>query len=453
MDLASNILPPISLVDKIIAEKSLHEFIKQAWPTVLPSVPFVDGWHIGAICEHLQATMPRPISYGQDSKDNRIVTEYGPGEITRLVINIPFRHTKSLVLAVMFPAWAWTQLPWLGFLFASYAERLSIRDSMKTRRLVKSNWYQGNWADKFEMVDDQDQKIKFENKKGGYRIATSVGGVGTGEGGDYVCLTGDVKIKTDQGNIEIEKIVEENLLVEVLTYNHDNNKLEYKNIEVYEKSPVRDLIEIELENGTKLCCTEDHPIYVFRDKEKSYISANQLEVGNQLFTTKKTVKIKNIKKVQKQDKFVYNLAIADNKNYFANGIQVHNCADDPHNISDIESDVKRNSTILWWDESMASRFNNPSYGVKIIIMQRTHDDDLSGHSLAKDAGYEHLCLPARFEVDHPTLSRTSLNFVDPRKEDGELLWPQMFNEKGMDDLEKELNSPYAVAGQLQDTGK
>jgi len=50
------------------ARKSLYDFVRQAWPLV-EAAPFVDTWHIGALCEHLQA-----------------VTQ---GQIAKLLINIP----------------------------------------------------------------------------------------------------------------------------------------------------------------------------------------------------------------------------------------------------------------------------------------------------------------------------------------------------------------------------
>tara|TARA_R110002051_G_C8656527_1_gene488370 strand:- start:229 stop:1092 length:864 start_codon:yes stop_codon:yes gene_type:complete len=82
-------------------------------------------------------------------------------------------------------------------------------------------------------------------------------------------------------------------------------------------------------------------------------------------------------------------------------------------------------------------------------MQRVHNDDLTGH-LLQDMGDEwsHLCLPARYEIGHPTPSRSPLGFADPRTKEGELLWPDRFGEKELSTLERSLGS-YAAAGQLQ----
>jgi len=73
-------------------------------------------------------------------------------------------------------------------LFSSYAYNLSIRDSVKARRLINSRWFQDRWSDKFQLVGDQNEKTRYENDKSGFRIATSVGGLGTGEGGDRIVV-------------------------------------------------------------------------------------------------------------------------------------------------------------------------------------------------------------------------------------------------------------------------
>jgi len=49
-------IPSLDEIQKVLCEKSLHEFVKAAWHQVEPeSQAFQDNWHIGAICEHLEA--------------------------------------------------------------------------------------------------------------------------------------------------------------------------------------------------------------------------------------------------------------------------------------------------------------------------------------------------------------------------------------------------------------
>jgi hypothetical protein len=153
-------------LNRELATRHLKEFIRQAWPVVEPATPFVPGWHVDAICEHLEA-----ISHGQ---------------IRNLLITIPPRHMKSLAVSVFWPCWEWIRWPQRRWLFSSYAESLSIRDSVRCRRLIQSPWYQSHFGNCFVLTGDQNEKHRFENDRSGCRIASSVGGSNTGEGGDRI---------------------------------------------------------------------------------------------------------------------------------------------------------------------------------------------------------------------------------------------------------------------------
>lgn len=286
-------VPPVVLLDAVrrarlqrAAEASLYEFTKQAWEVIEPGTTFVEGWHLRAISDHLEA-----------------VTD---GEVRQLLINMPPRHMKSILVSVMWPCWVWIRRPEFRWLFSSYAGSLSVRDSLKCRRLVQSDWYQSNWGDRFRLVGDQNAKTFFETDRYGYRFATSVGASTTGHGGDAI-----------------------------------------------------------------VC-------------------------------------------------------------------------DDPHNATEAQSDAIRESTLEWWDQAMSTRLNDPKRGVRVIVMQRLHELDLSGHVLRK-GGWEHLCLPAEFEGKK---FKTSIGWEDPRDTAGSLLWPEQFDSKSLGELKNALGE-YGTAGQLQ----
>jgi predicted phage terminase large subunit-like protein len=118
--------------------------------------------------------------------------------------------------------------------------------------------------------------------------------------------------------------------------------------------------------------------------------------------------------------------------------------DDPHNVKQAESDTIRAATLEWWDKTMSTRLNDPKTGARIIVMQRVHEKDLSGHVLAQ-GGYEHLCLPMEYE---PTQYTTVLGWKDPREESGELLAPDRFGEAELVEAKLRLGT-YGYAGQMQ----
>lgn len=246
----------------------------------------------------------------------------------RLIINVPPRHAKSLLVSVFFPAWVWAQDPdpeglghgaairpgtWMGpgvrFLFASYNQALSERDNVRSRRIMDSRWFRERWGHRVGFTPDQNTKRRYENTLGGARFASSTGGGVLGDGGDIIVI------------------------------------------------------------------------------------------------------------------------------------------DDPHNTLEAENDTQREFVQQWWQEVIPTRLNDARTGAFIIIMQRLHAGDLTGHILARETGWDHLCLPARYEDDHPFHARSSIGFRDPRK-DGELLWPARFGEAELSELTTKLAS-YGSAGQLQ----
>ncbi len=148
---------------------SLTHFIKEAWHVVEPSNPYVDGWHIKAVAMHLHAI--------ED------------GDINRLLINIPPGMMKSLLTSVFFPAWIWGPRgkPATRFLCTAHNQNLAIRDSLKMRRLVTSDWYKQRWGDTVKITSDQSAKTKFENTATGFREAVAFESM-TGSRGDIIIL-------------------------------------------------------------------------------------------------------------------------------------------------------------------------------------------------------------------------------------------------------------------------
>jgi hypothetical protein len=167
------ILPSLKEIDRELAKKSLSQYIRQAWHVVEPARAYIHGWHIDAIAYHLEAATR--------------------GEIQNLIISMPPRHMKSLLICVLWPTWVWTFKPDSRWLFASYGANLAIRDSLKCRRIIQSPWYQENFGDVFQLAGDQNQRTRFENDKSGYRLATGVGGGGTGEGGEFIVADDSLK--------------------------------------------------------------------------------------------------------------------------------------------------------------------------------------------------------------------------------------------------------------------
>lgn len=151
---------------------------------------------------------------------------------------------------------------------------------------------------------------------------------------------------------------------------------------------------------------------------------------------------------------VYNVRVAQNRNYFANGVLVHNC-DDPNDGSDAYSEADLERVINWWDTIMPTRVNDLKTARRIVVQQRIHQRDLSGHITSHNEGeWTHLCLPLEYEPArkcHTVVlpSTDGKPWCDPREVEGESLCPMRWGTDEIRDLKKMLKSEYAIAGQLQ----
>lgn len=199
---------PIILLDAVrrerevrLAEASLSEFAKQAWHVLEPATELKWGWALDAICLHLQAV--------------------SDGQLTRLLMNVPPGSMKSLLTNVFWPAWEWGPLamPHMRFLSTAHKQDLAVRDNIKCRRLIQSEWYQERWP--ITLMGDQNAKTKFENDKTGFREAMAFTSM-TGSRGDRVTL--DDPLSVDDANSEAALQAAESTFREALPTRVNNDE-------------------------------------------------------------------------------------------------------------------------------------------------------------------------------------------------------------------------------------
>lgn len=296
----------------IECSKNLMTFVREAWPILEPKTPFVSAYLLDVIADHLQAV--------------------SSGDLQHLLINIPPRMAKSLMGNVFWPSWEWLTQPSQRYLCATYARDLTMRDSVRMRRLLEHPGgadegtifqrlgYQGvlrliPGATQWELTGDQNVKGRYDNTATGYRLATSVGAQATGEGGDRIVI------------------------------------------------------------------------------------------------------------------------------------------DDPTSADEATSDTKRKSANDWYDGTMSTRGNDPRTAAYVVIMQRLHEQDLTGH-LLEQGDWHHLCLPAEYDPQHTFVYPAKVKLDsgltllgDKRKKPGELLEPVRLSATYLAKQKKVLGS-YGYAGQM-----
>lgn len=150
-----------------LIRRSFECFLEKTLCTVSPGVEYLPNWHLDLIGEYLAAC--------------------ARGDIKRLIINLPPRMLKSITVSVAWPAWLMGHNPSARIMVASYAQSLSTKHSLDTRLVMQSNWYRAAFP-RTVLSDDQNEKEKFVTTQRGHRIAVSVGGAATGEGGNVLIV-------------------------------------------------------------------------------------------------------------------------------------------------------------------------------------------------------------------------------------------------------------------------
>jgi predicted phage terminase large subunit-like protein len=256
--------------------KDLCSFIAGAFSHISPGTPYHHNWHIEAIAEHLNAV--------------------AQGEITRLIINLPPRHLKSICSSIAWPAFLLGQRPSTRIIAASHAHSLALTLSQDTRQLMRSAWYRQLFPNT-QIAYGEDTSQKFLTTERGFRLASSVGSGLIGEGADIIIV------------------------------------------------------------------------------------------------------------------------------------------DDPMNPMDAFQAGAREHVVRWFEHSLATRLNDKARGAIVLVMQRLHTDDLSGHLLRK-GGWVHLTLPAIA----PATQQLRMRKWQHIRHAGDILHPARENQETLGRIKEELGS-------------
>jgi len=276
------------LLNRRNVRRHLHPFVVKAFATVNPGTEFLDNWHIQYICECIEN------AYFNSGSRN-------------IIINVPPRNLKSIICTVAFPAWLLGRDPSEQIMAASYSSKLSTKHSVDCRLIMESEWYRMTFPGT-KIATDQNEKSKYQTTRRGHRIATSVGGTATGEGGNVLLL------------------------------------------------------------------------------------------------------------------------------------------DDPMNPQEALSDTERDGVNTWIDQTWSSRMNSKD-GMSLIIMQRLHEDDPTGHVMSEDLGYDHIVIPQEATTKTRLITFPISNIKLKRKK-GELLHVERFDRTFIEMQKRKLGS-YGYAGQYQ----
>jgi predicted phage terminase large subunit-like protein len=270
---------------ELLLRRNFDAFAEKVFHTLNPGEVFLPNWHIDLICDRLERVRR--------------------GEIRRLIINLPPRGLKSMLVSVALPAFLLGHRPDMRIIAASYGADLAAKFGADTRSVMQSPWYRALFPST-RLINAIPAAGDFSTTRQGSRLAVSAGGPITGRGAGLIII------------------------------------------------------------------------------------------------------------------------------------------DDPLKASDAASDIERSRINDWFDQNVVQRLDDKQTGAIILVMQRLHDEDLTGYLLEK-GGWEHLRLPAIAEEDEQ-FQLTNGNTIDRRA--GEALHPARETLETLDALKRSIGA-YDFAGQYQ----
>lgn len=189
MELKHNLLSRIEIVaERMLYRRSFYEFYKVAFCQLHIGIEYDENWHARYLCEILQKEVERIIRKEKREKD--------------IIINLPFRASKSMLTTVIFPIWCWTIDPSLKFISVSYSGDLALEHSRRSRDLINTIWFQRLYGNRVVLKPDIAAVGHYETTGGGMRKAVGTGGQITGSGGDIIILDDPANPKKAASEVE-----------------------------------------------------------------------------------------------------------------------------------------------------------------------------------------------------------------------------------------------------------
>lgn len=169
---------------------TLADFTRASWHVLEPTTRLVWGWHIDAVCQHVEAALLGWIEYQKwQQRRDAHPEENAPTQlINDLLINIPPGSMKSRILNVCAASWMWLMWPSWRLLCLSGNTNNVMRDATYCRDLISSDWYQSTFRPTWKLREDTSAKGNYWNTAGGVRQAGTMLGRITGNRADALFI-------------------------------------------------------------------------------------------------------------------------------------------------------------------------------------------------------------------------------------------------------------------------
>ena len=156
---------------RALRRKHLVSFVAKVFETVSAEDEFIPNWHLEAMAWELEQ-----IEHGQSR---------------RLLVTMPPRHLKSIMISVAWVAWMLGRYPTKRFVCASYSIEVAGDLAKMCKQVMQADWYRQLFPK--TKLRGRAPDLNFRTTAGGGRLTTSTGGSLTGRGGEYIIVDDPVK--------------------------------------------------------------------------------------------------------------------------------------------------------------------------------------------------------------------------------------------------------------------
>lgn len=213
-----------------LSRRDFVSFFLRAYPAIRGGALIDHNWHIDAI--------------------GQVLDDVRRGTSRQLLVTLPPRHLKSLIISVAWVAWMLGHDPALSFVCVSYSNELAVKHARDCRALMESEMYRRVFP-RTRIRKSRSAVHDFETTASGGRLATSTGGTLTGRGGEYIII--DDPIKPDEALSEPVREAANEWFFSTLT-SRLNNPATGAIIVVMQRLHQYDLVGMLLERGWPELC-------------------------------------------------------------------------------------------------------------------------------------------------------------------------------------------------------
>ncbi len=141
-------------------------FVQRVLATLEPGTEFEPNWHIALLAHELE--------------------QIRAGATRRLMINLPPRSMKTILVSIAYPAWVLGHDPTRRLMCVTYSADVAREQAVLFNRIVRSDWYRRLFPQCRQAVPARINE--WRTTSGGYRLATSIDGSVLGRGADVIIL-------------------------------------------------------------------------------------------------------------------------------------------------------------------------------------------------------------------------------------------------------------------------